>query len=116
MSHNALGRQFLRSGDNEHLVPAHELLKHTEAWDRYSQGESETGIWHRKLQESIDSGLAGDVADHGVKEPLDYDIEADGKLSLMDGHHRLISAVAADPDMKVPMRIDENAFDTYADY
>ena len=86
--------------------PAHVILSGTKSLDDMSgYYDSTEQMWDTKLQESLDSGLADSIQSEGVKEPVGIAYyPSTGESVLEDGHHRLITAVSLDPDMKVPVR------------
>lgn len=73
-------------------------------------------ILGERLEASQDRNKAGnpleslhdDIEKHGVKEPLHlYTGKDDKGFRLANGHHRLASQYAHDPDAEIPVRIFE---------
>lgn len=108
MTTNALGRQFLSTLGTRHQVPAHELMSGIGHFLDSVAYDNETQMWDQKLSQSIDRGVADSVAQEGVREPVTVGMERDGSVTMLDGHHRLATALAINPDMRVPVDFDDS--------
>lgn len=88
--------------------PAHVLLSQTTHFldDNPDYHPSTEEMWESKLDESVKSGLAGAIQDEGLKYPVSVaHYPETGETVLEDGHHRLITAAAINPDMPVPVAV-----------
>lgn len=101
MSHRILGRQFImRAADIHRKYPG------GAEWES-QEGEEPSDMMQRKLQESVESGLAEHIAQHGMQAPISVDSRQRGiPGAVSDGWHRLSAALAVNPDMWVTAHAD----------
>jgi hypothetical protein len=57
----------------------------------------------RKVRESKKSGLYEDIKQNGVKKPVELGQGYGPGIKVLDGHHRVASAMSIDPNMLVPV-------------
>lgn len=117
MSHDALGNQF-------------EMIKAADVHRRWGRGidgedypasasideDDEGSIIHSKVQESIETGLADHIEKYGVQAPISVEdpYGRNNRGYVTDGWHRLSTALAIDPDMKIPVLTDRRSGDLYS--
>jgi hypothetical protein len=62
-----------------------------------------TNVMRRKVRESKKSGLYDSIKEQGVEKPVEVFHDWQG-ATLMEGHHRVASAMSIDPNSLVPVR------------
>lgn len=97
------------------FIPAHELMSFVPTDvnedDRLASTYSEShGLLRQKRQENTEASLGREslnksVARHGVVTPVS--ISENGEKAILNGHHRIVAAYDANPNMEVPVRHHE---------
>ena len=104
--------EYLQGEQLSMFMPAHALMDYPSAESRYPRGAStrvDTELHDEKLKESQDSGLLESVRHRGVEEPVNVLIRKhhetwDDYHEIMNGHHRIVSANYANPNMEIPVK------------
>jgi len=100
------------------FIPAHELMSFVPTDvnedDRLASTYSEShGLLRQKRQENTEAPLGREslnksVARHGVVSPVSIaEYDERGVSVILNGHHRIVAAYDANPNMEVPVRNHE---------
>jgi ParB-like chromosome segregation protein Spo0J len=80
-----------------------------------TKAETDDEVWDRKTRQAGERGdIKSSIAEHGVMEPVHlagpgHNYIFGGPVAegtITDGHHRIASAYAANPDAEVPVKWD----------
>jgi len=97
------------------FIPAHELMSFVPTDINEDDHEDATyseshGLLRQKRQENTEAPMGQEslnksVARHGVITPVS--ISENGEKAILNGHHRIVAAYDANPNMEVPVRHHE---------
>jgi len=80
------------------MYSARELLKKYPPNNlEHAMGESTEELLGRKLHESVESGLYGDIRQNGIRTPVSVSPRIDNP-QMLDGHHRVAVMLNLSPD------------------
>lgn len=94
------------------FATARELREHYTPWDYNEQaheGDPEI-MWEQKHEEVWDEGLYHQIADEGVKKPVNVHHTAHDR-ELLNGHHRVAAQYDADPEAFIPLNHTHDPFE-----
>jgi hypothetical protein len=60
-------------------------------------------VMARKVRQAKRKGLYDSIKEHGVQKPVEIGPAYGPGIKVIDGHHRIASAMAIDPKMLVPV-------------
>jgi hypothetical protein len=101
MSGREITQQYAPAEDDKHWINSKQRFENSdELWGRKAQ-ESETG-GHGGRSYRLNSGELGtlheSIKENGVQSPIPL-----GRTQVIDGHHRVASQFAIDPDKQIPV-------------
>lgn len=103
-----LSEQFGEPEQLKMFMSPREIVRQFRPGDAPS-GPERAQLFSRKLAEARASGLHHSVAEEGVRQPIDL---AHGEGVVLEGHHRLVSAMDTAPDRLIPV-LHHETFKTY---
>jgi hypothetical protein len=77
-----------------------------EIWNRGGGGNYQRVakvLMARKVRQAKRKGLYDSIKEHGVQKPVQIGPAYGPGIKVIDGHHRIASAMAIDPKMLVPV-------------
>ena len=74
-------------------------------WNRGGGNYQSTAkvVMARKVRQAKRKGLYDSIKEHGVQKPVEIGPAYGPGIKVIDGHHRIASAMAIDPKMLVPV-------------
>ena len=96
---------FMTARELMHMPAGDDL----EEWRPMAENKN---LFHEKLGESISDSLFQSIKEEGVKEPvtLEFFSRQHDNTVISDGHHRIASAFAANPNMIIPIEYGDDKY------